>query len=168
MKKINCIVYILLFSSCSTLNKTLLYTSASGAIAGGVIGRGLSPDRQSDNFNTALGAITGAITSSIIGYFLYSDANPAIKLKTSSLKNENPLSPLRDQSYSNDKLSITPKLYSVGSKEYLKFAKGTPDHVKKNAKKQFYKRYKTQGYLMQKNNKVYQIPPMDITEMGID
>ena len=58
------IIISLATSSCSSLNSTLVYGGLSGAVVGAGAGYALSPDKESDAFNTvawgAVGAFIGA------------------------------------------------------------------------------------------------------------
>jgi len=85
-------ILILLFFtiSCSTRTKTIIYSSMSGAVAGGAIGRGFSPNRESDAFNITLGAISGAAFSALLGNYFYSEAHPELELQQLPLDRDTP------------------------------------------------------------------------------
>lgn len=68
------LLILLLFISCSTLNKSKLYSGAAGAVIGGLVGsvagKELSPNSESDNFNQNLGLSLGAASGALIGSHL--------------------------------------------------------------------------------------------------
>jgi len=168
LKSFSLIFIILLVSSCSTMNKTLIYSSIAGAVLGGFIGKELSPDRDSDAFNTVIGATTGAALTTAVGYYFYKDANPALDLKQSPLKEDIPMVPIPDQSFGQDKLRIVPKIGPTGKKEYLKFSDNLPDEIKLTAKKQYFKKYKTEAYSFDQDGRTYQIPSFEVIENGVE
>lgn len=69
------LILIISFSltSCSSLNSTLVYGSLGGAAVGAVAGHALSPDAESDVFNTALWGAMGAFIGAGVAYLLRAD-----------------------------------------------------------------------------------------------
>ena len=167
MLKFSICSVVLSLSSCSTLNKTLLYSSLGGAALGGVVGKELSPDKDSNNFNMVLGATLGAALTSALGYFFYQDARPSLRFKDSPLPEDLPPVPILDDSFGLDKINIKPKIIPTGGKEYLQYA-NIPEDLKKSAKKQYFKRYQTESYSFDQNGKTYQIPSFEIIENGVE
>lgn len=80
--KIFIIIALLTSSSCSSLNKTLLYSAVTGSIVGGIAGKMLSPDRESNGFNTGLGLVAGAAVGAGVGYMLFKEDPDNRELKT--------------------------------------------------------------------------------------
>ena len=158
---------ILCLHSCSTMNKTLFYSSLGGAALGGFVGKELSPNKESNNLNTALGAVVGAALTSAVGYYFYKDARPSLSFKSSPLPEDLPLLPILDDSFGLDKINIKPKIIPTGDKEYLQYA-NIPENLKKSAKKQYFKRYQTESYSFDQNGKTYQIPSFEIIENGVE
>lgn len=167
MKKILVYSIILLLTSCSTLNETLIYSSMSGALVGGYIGRESSPNKKSENLNTVIGATVGAATTSLISYYFYKDAKPDLKMKNSELEKKE-IVPIEDLTLGLEKINLSPKFNAISEKEYMVFSKAVPSDVKKFAKKQYFKRYKTEPYTFEKEGKKYQIPSFDFIESGLE
>jgi hypothetical protein len=166
--KFSLVVYMLTATSCSTLNKSLIYSSISGAVLGGFVGKELSPNKESNNLNGVIGAGVGALASAGIGYALYKDAHPELELKQSPLKEDVPLGPIEDQTFGMDKIKLTPKIRPVSKKEYLKFSKSTPKDIQDQAKRQYFKKYKTEVYTFEQDGKSYKVPSFEIIENGVE
>lgn len=70
---------------CSTMNKTVLTSVGVGAVAGGAIGHNTS---GGGNKRRAIGALTGALVSGVIGYFVYKNIeNREEKIRRETLFN---------------------------------------------------------------------------------
>lgn len=67
------LIILLLNSSCSSLNTTLVYGGAGGAAVGAIAGHTLSPDRESDAFNTVVWGLVGGVVGAGISYLLRAD-----------------------------------------------------------------------------------------------
>jgi uncharacterized membrane protein YeaQ/YmgE (transglycosylase-associated protein family) len=67
------IIVSLATSSCSSLNSTLVYGGLSGAVVGAGAGYALSPDKESDAFNTVAWGAVGAFIGAGIAYLLRAD-----------------------------------------------------------------------------------------------
>lgn len=168
MTKISILILAALLSSCSTLKKTLIYSAASGAVVGGATGRALSPDKESNNFNTALGALTGALTSALFGYYFWSDANPDLKLKTPKPIENKKLPILDDPVLNLGNLGLPQNLEPLGSKQYISINGKTPEEINEETKRPYYRVYKTQKRKIEKGNKVYVVPSYKIYESGAE
>jgi hypothetical protein len=127
----NVFVYLVISStlvSCSSLNKTFVYSSLAGAVIGGITGKMLSPDKESNGFNTSLGAAAGAVVGAGVGYWLFKEDPDNRTLKTM-------LDPV-----DNQKVKIP--FHDIGIPLDEKFYKVTPDtsnipeHLKNKVKKQ--------------------------------
>ena len=71
---INIIILTSLFlTSCSSVNSTLIYGSLSGASVGAIAGHTLSPDKESDMFNTVTWGVVGAVVGAGLAYLLRAD-----------------------------------------------------------------------------------------------
>lgn len=115
-------------SSCSSIDKSMIYSGLAGAVIGGFVGRFASPDRESDKVNIAIGSIIGGISGAGVGaYFFNQDPdnrNMKTMLNTSS-SNQNSLNhfeigvPISEKFY-----TITPDTSNI------------PEHLKDKVKKQ--------------------------------
>lgn len=168
MNKINTLILIASLSSCSTLKKTLIYSAAGGAVVGGATGRALSPDKESNNFNTALGALTGALTSALFGYYFWSDANPELELKTPAPLKSKQLPILDDPMLDLGSIGIPQNLEPLGSKKYIPVNGKAPKEINQETKRPYYRVYQTQKRKIEKGNKVYVVPSYKIYESGAE
>lgn len=74
MKNIFISFTLLIFSSCSSLDKSMIYSGLAGAVLGGFVGRYTSPDKESDKLNALLGTTIGAGVGAGVGaYFFHQD-----------------------------------------------------------------------------------------------
>lgn len=68
-------IFILLISltlnSCSSIDKSMIYSGLAGAVLGGFVGRYASPDRESDKLNALMGISIGAAAGAGIGAYFF-------------------------------------------------------------------------------------------------
>lgn len=91
------IVFLISLSSCSTLKRSQFYASLGGAIIGGsigaLVGKSLSPNKESDQFNRLLGIGIGSLIGGVSGHYIsknYWNQNPQNYPLTPILKEEAP------------------------------------------------------------------------------
>jgi uncharacterized membrane protein YeaQ/YmgE (transglycosylase-associated protein family) len=85
----------LMLTSCSSMNSTLIYGGVSGAAVGGIAGNTLSPNKESDVFNTALWGVVGAFIGSGIAYLLRADDPDNQEMKQMIRRDMPPQEPLK-------------------------------------------------------------------------
>lgn len=147
----------------------MVYSGASGFVSGGFIGRSASPNKESDNFNTAIGALTGAAVGAALGYFFWSDANPDLKLKTPIIPDETKkLAPLKDPSISFKNLGVPSYIKPIGGKNYFNSKEEVPKEILDSLKKQYYRVYETKNEKIKNGNKVYIVPSHKVFESGVE
>jgi len=168
MKRISFFILMLSITSCSTLKKTLVYSASSGALVGGFVGRSVSPDKESDNFNTALGSLIGAGIVAGASYFLYKEARPDLKLEQTPLREEVKLQPIQDKTLSLGALRIAPPMEPISEKRMLELSKDTPKEVLRTAKKQYYRKHKTKEMIVEEDGKTFKIPAFEVIENGVE
>ena len=168
MKLINFFILAVTLTGCSTFNKTMVYSSLAGSLAGGLIGKELSPNKQSENFNTALGAGIGAIATAGAAYFLYREARPDLKLKSSPLDNNEKVAPLEDPNLSLKNLGIGTPFEPIGKKEVIELPSNIPKEVRKTAKRQYYRKHKTKEMIYEEDGRVFKVPSFEIIESGVE
>ena len=114
--------------SCSSIDKSMIYTGLAGVAVGAIAGRALSPDRESDNFNTVLGAGVGALSGALIGAHFFKADPDNREMKTMLVpdikKGEMP----KDLEIG---IPLSEKLYTV-----MPDTTNLPDHLKDKIKKQ--------------------------------
>lgn len=154
-------------TSCSSLRKQVTYSSISGALLGGVVGKELSPNKESDGFNTIIGAASGAVLAGVLGYFLYEDGNPTKGLEPEKVENNTNVlglsnffteSELQETSIDSSNVESRPlgnaeadKLRSLGVRPVIPY----------------YKEYQTKKKVILKGDKKIIIPGYKVYEQGV-
>ncbi|MBT4789937.1 MAG: hypothetical protein HON90_00070 [Halobacteriovoraceae bacterium] len=149
-----------LLNSCSTLRKTIVYSSLSGALAGASTGYLLSPDEESRGANAAVFGIVGAGISALVGYSLYED-DPRNKKLNHLLEKKEPLDP-NSLGIDLGQLKIDAKL-SQGD-VYKSPSKKLPKKLRGKIKEQYIIKYQSKERYVNKGDKTYYIPSFEIYE----
>ena len=154
----------LILSSCSTLKKTIVYSSLSGGLAGATAGYALSPDRESQGANAAIFGLVGAGLTVLIGYALYEDDPRNQKLNhmldDKKVTNPNSLGIDLDDFKIEANLSKQ-EVYETPMKEL-------PAVLQGKVKKQYIIKYESKERYLNKGNKTYYIPSFQIYEHAYD
>ncbi len=161
MKKVVSIITLsILLTSCSTLKKTVVYSSLSGAMAGASAGYLLSPDKPSRGVNAAIFGLVGAGVAALAGYSLYEE-DPRNK-KLNHLLDPQDAIDSGSLELDLDNLRIDANL----SKEetYKTPVKELPPQLKGKIKKQYVIKYQSKERYLNKGNKTFYIPPFQIYE----
>ncbi len=150
-----------LLASCSSLKKTLAYSSLSGGMAGATAGAALSPTKKDRGANAFVFGLVGAGLASLAGYALYQDDPRNYKLRSMLIdpkEGDNPnameigLGPL--------KLNIRPKREEI----YQVLAKDLPDKLKGKVGKQYLIKYHAKERYIKQGPKTYYIPAFEVYE----
>ena len=162
------LLLVLLLTSCATRKKTILYSALAGSALGALAGKELSPNRESDGFNQALGALTGAVALGLAGNMMYDDRHPEREMDISPIDDFHPKKVNDEEGIQLGDLGIpqyVPEIKTSTEKQYYA-QKG--EHLK-NAMKQYVIKHKTQEKsLILKNGKKYVFPEMTILEYGVE
>lgn len=156
MKKMNLIlISTLTLSSCSSIEKSLIYSGLTGAILGGVVGKYVSPDKESDKFNIGVGASAGAVMGAALGaYFFNLDPDN----KTFKMMNEKDGAPPLENF--NIGVPLSEKLYRITPD-----TSNLPNHLKNRAKKQIIiEKVMPEKIIKGENGKTTVIPESKIIE----
>lgn len=159
------ILFLFLLTSCSTLKKTLVYSSLAGGMAGATSGVMLSPNQESKGANAALFGVIGAGVAALAGYILYKDDPSNYKLKNMLLPKEKEFNPGEiDIGLGN--LNIQANLEkSVGYKVPLK---ELPEKLKGKVNQQYLIKYQSKERYVKNGNKTFYIPAFEIYEHSYD
>jgi hypothetical protein len=150
---------ISLFVSCSTLKKTLIYSSLAGGMAGATSGVLLSPDKESQGANAAVFGLIGAGVAVLAGYALYQDDPRNQKLKPMlDMKSDDPNKVDLDL----DGLNIEASLSQ--SDKYISPKMKLPKELEGKIKKQYLIKYQSKERYINKGTKTFYIPPFQIYE----
>lgn len=150
---------LFLFCSCSTLKKTLVYSSLSGAMVGATAGLVLSPDKESRGANAALFGLIGAGAAALAGYALYKDDPRNQKLK-----------PMLDMDLDDpNKMKIDLEGLNIEaslnqSEKYLTPKMDLPKELQGKIKQQFLIKYQSKERYINKGSKTFYIPSFEIYE----
>ena len=149
----------LFFASCSTLKKTIIYSSLSGTMAGSLGGVALSPTKQDRGANAIVFGLVGAGVAGLTGYALYRDDPRNYKLRqmlTPEKENPNSISlglgPLNLKAQLNKD-----EIYRVPVKKL-------PDKLKGKVGKQYLIRYRAKERYIKQGPKTYYIPSFEVIE----
>jgi hypothetical protein len=117
----------LTLTSCSSIDKSMIYSGLAGAIVGGFAGRYVSPDRESDKLNIAIGSMAGAALGAGVGAYFFNQDPDNRKMKTM-------LEPVNDKQVHKDfdiGVPISEKYYTVTPD-----TTNIPEHLKSKVKNQ--------------------------------
>ena len=159
--------WVLLFcfflSSCSSLKKTIIYSSLAGGMAGATAGALLSPNKASQGANAAVFGLIGAGVAALTGYALYQDDPRNYKLQNM----------LMDQA---PKAQLDPRELEIGlgnfkidaslSKQeaYEVPVKELPEQLKDKVGKQYLIKYQSKERYIKNGAKTFYIPAFEVYE----
>ena len=157
------ILLVSFITSCSTLKKTIIYSSLAGGMAGATSGVLLSPDKENRGANAAVFGLIGAGVAALAGYALYQEDPRNQKLK-----------PMLDMDLDNpnkvdldlDGLNIEANLSQ--SDKYMSPKMDLPKELEGKIKKQYLIKYQSKERYINKGAKTYYIPPFQIYEHAYD
>lgn len=157
------IIVLLLSSGCSTLKKTIVYSSLAGGMAGAAAGAALSPDKESRKGNAAIFGVVGAGVTALVSYLLHEDDPRNYKLDHMLMepKKTEPIDP------NEIELGLGPLKIdaSLDKKEaYQVPVKELPDQLKGKVNKQYLIKYQSKERYVKKGAKTFYIPAFDIYE----
>lgn len=162
MKSIHLILICLLITSCSSMKKTIIYSSLAGGMTGATAGALLSPNKKSQGANAAVFGLIGAGVAALAGYALYKDDPRNYKLKNMLLDKEKEAKEINPNGLEiglgNFKIDANlnkKETYEVPLKEL-------PEKLKGKVNKQFLIKYQSKERYVKKGNKTFYIPAFDI------
>ena len=160
-------IIILLFflASCSTMKKTIVYSSLVGGMAGATAGALLSPDKASQGANAAVFGLIGAGLATLTGYALYQDDPRNYKLKNMLLPEGKPVNP-NEVDIGLGNIRIQANLEK--QEGYQVPLKDLPEALKGKVKKQYLIKYQSKERYVKNGNKTFYIPAFEIYEHSYD
>ncbi len=164
MKKLLIFTLLLSFFGCSSLKKTLVYSSLSGAMSGAAAGVLLSPNKESRGANALVFGLIGASVAALTGYTLYQDDPRNYKLKH-MLKDNKPINPNEIELGLGD-IKIDANLEK--KEAYKVPVKDLPKELKGKVNKQYLIKYKSKERYVKKGNKTFYIPAFEVFEHAYD
>lgn len=164
MNKSLTLILLITFSSCSTLKKTIIYSSLAGATVGATSGVLLSPNKESRGANAVVFGLVGAGVAGLLGYALYKDDPRNYKLNSMLLDKE------------NNEIITDPNLLQIDleglninanlnkNEIYEVPLKDLPKELEGKVNKQFLIKYKSKERYIKKGNKTFYIPSFNLYE----
>lgn len=164
MKPLICLTIVILFCSCSTLKKTLVYSSLSGGVTGATAGALLSPNKESSGANAAVFGLIGAGIAAVAGYALYQDDPRNLKLKQMLIpeKDNKPKFDQNEFGIDIGKINIDAKLDK--SEAYEVPIKELPPELQGKVDKQYLIKYQAKERYIRQGGKTLYIPPFEVFE----
>ena len=164
MRGIYLLILMLLFTSCSSMKKTMIYSSLAGGLVGSLAGAALSPDKESVGGNAAIFGTIGAASAAAVGYVLYKDDPRNYKLKH-MLREKKPVNPNEIElglgSFKIDANLEKKERYKVQLKKL-------PAKLKGKVNKQYLIKYQSKERYVKKGNKTFYIPSFEVFEHAYD
>lgn len=157
MNKLILAVLILSLTGCSTLKRTLVYSSIIGGLAGSATGVVLSPNKESRRGNALLFGAVGAVASGLIGYALYKDDPRNYELKHMLMDDKKKKLDIDLGGLNIDASLKAQDIYKVPVKEL-------PEELKGKVNKQYLIKYKSKERVINRGKKTYYIPDFEIYE----
>ena len=155
---------LILLSSCSSLNRSMITAALVGGVAGVGGGMVFSPDNYSRDKNAYLGGVFGAIAGAGLAYLFYDD--PDKKMKAPMLLDEPTQThkevPLFD--FSPELKDIRPEVSFRPVKKYEVPLEKLPPELEGKVKKQFIIEYEAGARTLEIENRTIEISPFKAWE----
>lgn len=120
----------LTLTSCSSLDKSMIYSGLAGAVLGGFVGRFASPNQESDKFNAMLGVAIGAGVGAGVGAYFFRQDPDNREMKTMLNSPSEKQAKLDKQKEFEIGIPISEKFYTV-TPDTTKVPASLKDKVKK-------------------------------------
>ncbi|OFZ38155.1 MAG: hypothetical protein A2504_17010 [Bdellovibrionales bacterium RIFOXYD12_FULL_39_22] len=155
----------LLFLSCSTMKKTIIYSSLIGGVSVAATGALLSPNKESASANAAVFGLIGAGVVALAGYALYEDDPRNYQLKNMLLSEKKEQRPDEiDIGLGN--LNIEANLQKVEG--YKVPLTELPEKLRGKVNQQYLIKYQSKEQYVKNGTQTYYIPPFEIYEHSYD
>jgi len=163
ISKVTSIAILVVLQSCSSMKKTIIYSTLTGAVVGGASGFVLSPNTESRGANTAVFGLIGGVVTGLVGYALYK-ADPRNN-KLNHMLLDNKVDPNKiDIGFNNFNIKADLKKQEA----YKIPLKNLPPKLKGKVKQQFVIKYTSKERYVQKGDKTFYIPAFDVYENSYD
>jgi hypothetical protein len=160
MKNIITVVLCVGLASCSSIKKTIIYSSLAVAMTGATAGALLSPNEKSRGANAAVFGLIGAGVAALAGYALFQDDPRNYKLKN-MLRDQKNLNPNEiELGLGNIKIDA-----NLEKKETHKVpVTDLPKELRGKVNQQFLIKYQSKERYVRKGNKTFYIPSFEVFE----
>lgn len=168
MKKILPIVFCLFLCvnlvSCSTMKKTIIYSSLAGGMTGATAGALLSPNEESKGANAAVFGLIGAGVAALAGYALYKDDPRNYKLDNMLLDEKKPMTEFNPNELEIGLGNLKIDANLKKQEAYEVPVKSLPEKLKGKVNKQYLIKYQSKERYVKKGSKTFYIPAFDVYE----
>lgn len=163
MKMLWLLLLCFYLTSCSSLKKTIIYSSLAGGMAGATAGAMLSPNKDSQGANAAVFGLIGAGVAALTGYALYQDDPRNYKLQN-MLMDDAPKAKAnpRELEIGLGNLKIDASL--AKQEAYEVPVKELPEKLKGKVNKQFLIKYQSKERYIKNGSKTFYIPEFEVYE----
>lgn len=148
-------------SSCSTMKKTLIYSSLAGGATGAIAGTIFSPNKESKGANGVVFGLLGAGVAALTGHALYKDDPRNYKLDQMLID--------KKKQFNEDEIEIGLGNLSIDAnlnkkETYQVPVKDLPEKLRGKVNKQFLIKYQSKERYVKKGSKTFYIPAFDVYE----
>jgi hypothetical protein len=147
-------------SSCSSMKKTIIYSSLAGGMTGATAGALLSPNEKSRGANAAVFGLIGAGVAALAGYALYKDDPRNYKLKN-MLRDQEKINPNEIELGLGD-IKIDASLEKKESHKVP--VTELPKKLRGKVNQQYLIKYQSKERYVRKGNKTFYIPSFEVFE----
>ena len=162
---IRILIICLLFSSCSTLKKSMITSAIVGSVVGGLGGSIFSPDKESRDKNAFLFSAIGAAAGAGGAYLIYDKPVDQKQLKHMMLEEQKEAQkdiPLFD--FSPELKKMKPHVDFKPVNKYEVPLKKLPPELQGKVKKQFIIEYQSDAKTLKIGNRTFEISPFKAWE----
>lgn len=162
MNKLILVLCLVVLCSCSTMKKTIIYSSLAGGMAGAAGGVMLSPNKESQGANAAVFGLIGAGVAALTGYALYKDDPRNYKL-------DNMLLDEKKKEINPNELEIGLGDFKIDAsldkqEAYEVPVKELPEKLRGKVNRQYLIKYQSKERYIKKGSKTYYVPAFEIYE----
>lgn len=154
---------ILIFSSCSSLKRSLISGMVGGTVIGATGGAVFSPTEMDKNKNAYLFGVLGAVAGAGLGYLLYDDPTKQ-KLQSPMIMDEPPPKEIPLFDFSPELQNVKPEVSFKPVKKYEVPLAQLPKELEGKVKKQFIIEYEAEARTIDLGNRTIQISPFKAWE----
>jgi hypothetical protein len=164
MKHLMTILILLITTSCSSMKKTLIYSSLAGGMTAATAGVMLSPNKESKGANAALFGVLGAGVAALAGYALYKDDPRNYKLKNMLIPPKTPISEINPNGLEIGLGNLKIDANLSKQEAYKVPVRNLPEKLKGKVNKQYLIKYQSKERYVKKGAKTFYIPAFDVYE----
>ncbi len=158
------ILLLIMVTSCSSLKKTLIYSSLAGGMTAATAGVMLSPNNESRGANAALFGVLGAGVAALAGYALYKDDPRNYKLNNMLIPPKDPISSVNPNELEIGLGSLKIDANLNKKEAYKVPVRELPEKLKGKVNKQYLIKYQSKERYVKKGAKTFYIPAFDVYE----